>query len=340
MKAARIEGKRRLDIVEIEKPVGNEEDVIIKVGKVGICGTDLHYWEEGDQNKGWILGHEFSGEVMDPGDREDLSQGDRVLVIPGNPCGECYACENDMPNQCPNALNSVGNGIDGAFSEYVIVRSDVVLPIPEEVSNEEAAMIEPSAVALHAAHVADIKEGQKVLIAGGGIIGILTAMWAKKLGASYIGLAEANEVRLKKAAQNDFVDITLNARDENYIQNAIDAAGGVGFDIYIDCVGNSNALNSNIFTLKPAGKIVMAGFPIVNLSVDIKNFVQKELQMKGSFGYEVNDIIANVGAICRGDINLAQFITKEIALEDVQKTFEDLSSQTTEDVKVLIDLSK
>ena len=212
MRAVALKGKREFELKEIEEPIIDNENVIIKVLKAGICGSDLHYFEIGEPN-GLIMGHEFCGEVIDPGNRSDLKVGDRVTALPISPCGACPACLSGNPQYCKSTwTHAVGLSLDnpGALGEKIKVRSDMVLKVPDNVSDEEAAMVEPTAVALHGIHLADVKVGSKVLVIGGGIIGLLSAMFAKKEGASFVAVSETNPKRGEKALRTrDLVQISI-----------------------------------------------------------------------------------------------------------------------------------
>ena len=180
MLAVVIKGKRRLSVVETEAPRADGEKVIIKVSGVGICGSDLHAWDHGGM-VGLIMGHELGGTVVDPGALKDsLKVGDRVTALPANPCGQCDPCKSGKPNLCVNMLAAApGLTAPGAYAQFFASRPDMVRKLPDTVSDVEAALIEPTAVALHAIRLAGLKPGDKVLVTGGGIIGLLSAAWAR-----------------------------------------------------------------------------------------------------------------------------------------------------------------
>ena len=150
MKCVAIKDKRLLEVTEIPEPLPKKDRVLIKVLKAGICGSDIHYFESGAP-KGLVMGHEFSGIVIDTGDRKDLRVGDRVTGLPISPCGHCEACKTGNVQYCPETWNhAVGLALDnnGAYSEKISVRSDMVLKLPKSITDDEAAMVEPTAVAL------------------------------------------------------------------------------------------------------------------------------------------------------------------------------------------------
>ena len=200
MKCVAIKDVKEFEITDMKQPEIDHENVVLEVKKTGICGSDIHYWVAGEP-KGLVMGHEFSGVVKDPGSRTDLKKGDRVTGLPISPCGKCEACLSGNPQYCPSTWTyAVGLSLTnpGALTKETKVRPDMVIKLPDTVSDDEGAMVEPTAVGLHAIHLADIKVGAKVLVIGGGIIGLVSAMFAKMEGASYVALSETNKARGEK----------------------------------------------------------------------------------------------------------------------------------------------
>ena len=247
MKACAIKGVKQFEIKEIEEPVADGSKVIIDVLKSGICGSDIHYWVNGEP-KGLVMGHEFCGRVVDPGDRLDLEVGDRVTALPISPCGKCEACRKGDVQFCSATWSeAVGLSIDnpGGLTSRIAVRSDMVIKVPEDMKDEEVAMVEPTAVGLHAAHLGRIAVGDDVLVIGGGIIGLVSAMFAKLEGASRVVVTETNEERGKKSVKLGVADEWYNALDKDLVPKMMEKTHG-GFDVVIECVGNSAAVNNAI----------------------------------------------------------------------------------------------
>ena len=168
MKCVQLKGKKEFQIGDIPEPISQNGSVIIDVKKAGICGSDIHYWDVGEP-VGLVMGHEFCGVVTNPGSREDLKVGDRVTALPISPCGHCEACLTGNPQYCRETW-TYATGLSltnpGALAPKMALRPDMVLKVPDNVKDEEMAMVEPTAVGLHAVHLADIKVGQKVLVIG------------------------------------------------------------------------------------------------------------------------------------------------------------------------------
>ncbi len=336
MKAIVIEGKRKLALVERDTPKADGQNVLMKIERVGICGSDIHFWENGDdKDKGLIMGHEFSGVVVDPGSRTDLKAGDRVTALPMNNCQECFYCKNGQFNRCTNVFAaSPGISAPGAYAEYFLARTDVVRKLPDNVSLEEAAMLEPAAVSLRAVLEAGVKPGDSVLVSGGGIIGLLAAAWAKYAGATYIAMTEANPLRGENAVTLGDVNEYFDARDEQLIPKLLKASGG-GFDVCIDCAGLAASINTGIFALKKGGVLAQVGQNYTPQPVNILIMTIKEIKFLGMFAY-VHEFDRALNILAKGGINLKRFISGTVGLDGVQEAFERLSSGKYPDVKILI----
>ena len=341
MKCVAIKGVRQFETKEIDEPTKKEGYVLIDVKKSGICGSDLHYFEAGAP-VGLVMGHEFSGVVVDPGSRTDLKVGDRVTALPISPCGECHACLKGNPQYCLETWNqAVGLSVDnpGGLTSRILVREDMVLRLPDEVSFEEGAMVEPTAVALHAVHLADIQVGAKVLVIGGGIIGLVSALLAKKEGASYVALSETNEARGKKALSLGVADEFFDAKDEKAVEKMVEKTEG-GFDIVIECCGNSPAVSSALMAVKPGGCVVLVGVSLGPVTIPTVLGVMRELTIKGAIAYTKEEFASVISLIAEKQIDVMPFVDEEIGLDEVQTAYEKLTSGTTAKVKILVDPNK
>ena len=341
MRAVALKGKREFELKEIEEPIIDNENVIIKVLKAGICGSDLHYFEMGEPN-GLIMGHEFCGEVINPGNRSDLKVGDRVTALPISPCLECPACLSGNPQYCKSTWSkAVGLSIDnpGALGEKIKVRSDMVLKVPDNVSDEEAAMVEPTAVALHGIHLADVKVGSKVLVIGGGIIGLLSAMFAKKEGASFVAVSETNPKRGEKALSLGVADKYYDAKDENMLNEIMSDTNG-GFDIVIECCGNASAVTSSLVTVRPGGVVVLVGVATGPISIPTVIAVMNELTVKGAIAYTKEEFATCLDLINNKQIEVMPFVDDIVSYDEVENAYIRLTSGNDGAVKILVDPSK
>lgn len=337
MKCIKLKGVRNLEIATIKKPVSKDGSVIIRVKCCGICGSDLHYFENGSPLE-LIMGHEFSGVVVDPGDRLDLEVGDRVTGLPISPCLKCDACKNGNIHFCKNTwTDAVGLSLtnSGGFSEYLSCRSDMVKKIPNKVSFQEATLVEPSAVSLHAINLANIKVGDKVLIIGGGIIGLMAAEFARLNGATYVALMETNIKRSKKAMKYGKISEVFNANDKDIIEKVMKKTSG-GFDKVIECCGNQYAVSEAIMSVKEGGSIILVGVATNNISVPITMSVMKEVEMKGAIAYTEKEFETCIKLIEKGVIDVLKYIDLKVNLDKVQDAFLELTSGKTDKIKIIV----
>lgn len=341
MKAVAIKGVRQFEIKDIPEPKSDGKKVIIEVSKTGICGSDIHYWVNGEP-RGLVMGHEFAGVVVDPGDRLDLVKGDRVTALPISPCGECEACCNGDVQFCPKTWNeAVGLSIDnpGGLTSKIAIRSDMVIKVPDNVTDEEVAMVEPLAVGLHAAHLGRIAVGDDVLVIGAGIIGLASAEFAKKEGASYVAITETNKARGEKAVDLGVADEYYDATDKDLVEKLMAKTNG-GFDVVIECVGNGAAVNSAISMVKPGGIVVLVGVATDAVPTYTVMAVMKELVVQGAIAYTYNEFKSCIDLISRKRVDVLKFVDDIVPLERVQEAYERLTSGTDAAVKILVDPKK
>lgn len=338
MKGVAIKSAKRLEIVELEKPISQDGKVIIDVKSSGICGSDIHYWEAGGPVD-LVMGHEFCGVVTDAGARTDLSVGDRVTALPISPCGHCEACKTGNIQYCPETWNkAVGLSLDnpGGFTSTIAVRGDMVIKVPDPVSNEEGAMVEPTAVALHAINLANITGGEKVLVVGGGVIGLLSAAIAKLKGASYIAVTETNPLRGEKSVKLGVADEWFNAMDENLPATLMAKTNG-GFDKVIECCGNAPAVTSAITFVKPGGQVILVGVSLGPITIPTVSAVLREVDMQGAIAYNKEEFAECIDLIANKKLDVLKFVDDIVGLDEVQASFERLTSGKDDAIKILVD---
>ena len=337
MKCVEITKEKFLTVSEIEKPTSEDGSVIIKVESCGICGSDIHYWDTGEPKK-LVMGHEFCGQVVDPGKRQDLKVGDKVTGLPISPCGMCEACKTGNPQYCPSTwTEAVGLSLKnpGGFAEYTSCRADLVKKIPDKMSFDEGTLVEPSAVALHAVALADIKVGAKVLVIGGGIIGLMTCELAKLEGACYIAMLETNLARAKKSTTVGKADQYFDAKKENVIQELYEVTNG-GFDIVIECCGNSAAVTEAFLAVKPGGKIILVGVSTGPVTIPTVAAVMKEVTVIGAIAYTEREFTTMIDLIANKTINAKKYIDDIVTLDKVQDSFTRLTNGRDDAVKIIV----
>lgn len=341
MRCVKLKGVKKFEIGEIDVPVSDGNNVIIDVKKCGICGSDIHYWDAGEP-VGLVMGHEYCGVVSDIGSREDLKVGDRVTALPISPCGHCSACLTGNPQYCPDTW-SHATGLSltnpGALAPKMAIRPDMVLKVPDSVSDEEVAMVEPSAVGLHAVHLANIKVGEKVLVIGGGIIGLVTAMFAKMEGASYVALSETNNARGDKSVRLGVADEWYDAKDTKMLEKMSLKTNG-GFDVVLDCCGNSPAVSSALVAVRPGGRVILVGVSLGTVTIPTAVAVMRELTIQGSIAYTKEEFQTCIDLMAGKKIEVLKFVDDIVGLDGVQKAYERLTSGDDDAVKILVDPNK
>ncbi|MFW6334396.1 MAG: zinc-dependent alcohol dehydrogenase [Desulfosalsimonas sp.] len=340
MKAVKLTGPRKLELVEEQEPRPGGDNAVIRVSACGICGSDLHYWEMGtgmDGEPGLIPGHEFCGIVEDPGPAKDLNPGDRVTYIPLNPCGQCSMCKRDLRHLCPAAFRRMvpGNNAPGAFAEKVGGRADMFRKIPDSMSDEEACLVEPAAVALHAVRQAGVSIGDKVLVMGGGAIGLLCAAWTKAAGAGFAGICEINPGRIENARSMQFVDEVFDAGGKKLKRNLKQASDG-GFDSVLETSAAEAGIAAAVSALLPRGTLILAGISFVPQTVSTLMLTSKELAVKGSMAYSVEEFETALEFIASKRLEARGLINRVLGFGDLWQAFEELDKGNADIVKAVV----
>lgn len=341
MKCVVIDGVRKLKVVNKEALNGKEGYILIDVIKAGICGSDIHYFDMGSP-KSLVMGHEFSGIVIDNGGSKNYNPGDRVTALPISPCMKCSECKSGEVQLCSETwAHAIGltTQTPGGFGGRILVREDMVRHLPDNVTFDSGAMIEPAAVALRAVNISNVKKGDKALVIGGGIIGMLTANFLKMKGCGYVAVSETNKLRGAKAVKLGVADEWFNATDPKLAEKLFSITSN-GFDIVIDCCGNSAALTSAIVLTKPNGVLNMVGISMDNVSIPMVAAVMKEINIKGSIAYKIEEFEDVIKMLSTKKLNLEKFIDDIVILEDVQSAFERLTSGKDDAIKILVDPNK
>ncbi len=340
MRALQLTGVQKLETVDITEPVPDGHHVLMRVSACGICGSDLHYWEHGvglDGVSGLIPGHEFCGTIVDPGSRPDLASGDRVTALPLDPCDKCGPCRAGQVNLCLNALRQriPGNNAQGAFSEYLLLRPDMVRKLPDAINDRAATLVEPAAVALHAIHQVTVHTGDSVLVVGGGAIGRLAAKWARIAGASRVALAEINTHRRDLALATGDVDAVFDPI-ETGVQRRMKELTGGGFDVAIDTSATSGGINTAVKALHWRGRLVLAGIALKPQKLLTSIQVFKELTITAAMGYLPREFDHTIAYMANQRLNAEELITKTLGFDDCQAAFEGLFSGQSDAVKIIV----
>ncbi len=323
MKALVYLGNETVELREIERPPRAENEVVIRVGHAGICGTDLHIFL-GDMPQRvtppHVMGHEMCGEVVEATPSADISVGDRVIVEPTVFCDRCPACRRGHRHVCQN-LNFMGCDSPGAFQEYWNVPADRLHKVPDALSDEEGAMIEPLTVAIHDVRRVGVTLGDRAVVIGGGPIGLLVAVIARLDGAEVI-LSEVNPFRVKQGEAFGFH--AVNPLEEDISQVVEDWTGGAGADLVFEVSGSAEGARVMTELVRVRGTIGLVGVHATPRPVDLHQFFLRELSLVACRVYEPVDFDRAIRIAASGQIDLAGMISKVIPLADAQWGFEQM----------------
>lgn len=339
MKAAVLMEKQNIVIKEVPTPQIADDEVLIEVACIGVCGSDVHYYEHGRignyiVESPIILGHEVAGTVVAIGDKVSrVKVGDRVAIEPGVTCGKCDYCKQGRYNLCPKVEFMATPPYDGAWAEYVKSREDFLFVLPDELSFEDGALLEPLSVGVHALLRADVKPYQKVLITGLGPIGQLAAAAARLLGVHEIYGSDVVEFRRQLAKQQFFQDVCDPSQLADKVSEWTD---GQGFDVIIESSGNDKAIASLPTQVKRGGKIVLVGLSANSqVSLNTNELVDREIDLYGVFRY-ANTYPKTMTLLKNNRIDLEPFITHRYSLDQIQDALNTAITQKDSSMKIMI----
>lgn len=319
MKAAVLMDKLTMEMKDIPTPSPLDHEVIIKVKACGICGTDQHIYhgQPGSAEVQFprVLGHELSGEVVTVGDQvKHLKRGDRVSIDPNIYYGDCDYCRNGRIHLCNN-LQAVGVTRDGGMGEYCAVPASNCYLLPDELSYEEGAMIEPLGCVLHGFSQLNIKPGSSVLIIGGGYIGLMMLQMANMYGGSPIVVSEPDTQKHPLATQ-------LGA-DKTIVPDELEKMTD-GFDIVIECVGRKESMSQAVRMAKKGGTVLLFGVSAPDTKIEINTFdiFAKELTIKGSF-INPNTHDQAISLVQQGKVQITPLLSHRFSMEELPKVMSE-----------------
>ena len=336
MRAAVLEAAGKISIRSVPVPVPGAGMVRLRVRRAGICGSDLHYFEHGScgafvPTRPFVLGHEFAAEVAALGDGVDgLTVGDRVTANPARACGVCDHCKGGRGNLCRRTIMlgsaSTTPPTDGAFAEFVVVRADQCHPLPSGMDNGAGAMLEPLAVALHAVKRAGTVSGRRVLVTGGGPIGVLVALTAKAFGAVPVALSDVVEGR-RATARTLGIEATLDPMSPRLLDEVRELAGE-GFDVVFEASGAKAALRQSFDLVRPGGTIVQIGtLGTEDIPLPANQLMVREINLVGSMRYG-NVFGEAIRLVESGRINVRGLISDVRPLADVAEALRVASGKS------------
>lgn len=329
-----------VEIVETEKPTPKEDEVCIRVKAVSICGSDLSGYRGVNSLRiaPLVMGHEFSGEIESYGSAvSGLEPGMRVTVNPSLFCGKCDNCKRGNYNLCDQKTvpgTSVGGvNTPGAMADYLCVRASNVIPLPDDVSFEQASLLEPFAVSLHGVERAGDIKGKKTAVIGCGPIGLLAMQCIHNFEAAQLVAMDIVPRRLDVARKCGATD-TLNLLEDK-LDRVWDLTDGTGADVVYDCVGNERSVEQATQIVKNGGIIVIIGMAAQEINFPIKRFVAHEFTVMGSYQY-IDEMKDGIRLLHEKKIDFSDIITSVMKLEDGKDAFDALTSKDPKDVKIVL----
>ncbi|MDR1543042.1 MAG: galactitol-1-phosphate 5-dehydrogenase [Prevotellaceae bacterium] len=325
MKANVLYNINDLRYTDVETPKLKQSEVLVKIKAAGICGSDVdRVFKNGTYHFPTIIGHEFSGEVFDVFSHEDKDLiGKRVAVFPLIPCKKCESCKNHNYQLC-DSYNYLGSRCDGGFAEFVAVPKWNLMFLPDNVSCEEGAMLEPAAVALHTIRRFHYKKIESLTIIGPGTIGIIIAQLAKIVGIKKIILVGRSNEKLNFAKKFNSELITINSKNQAVAEVVCNHTDGNGADIVIEGTGASNSLTQALNIVKKTGTVITLGNPLENITLSKQNYwkiLRKEINLKGvwnsTYGTENSDWNIIVNLLKSNELHLKNLITHKLPMSDL-----------------------
>jgi len=351
MKAAVFHGPHDVRLEDVPEPDVRPGSVKVKVDWCGICGTDLHEYLAGPifippegsphpitgETLPLTLGHEFAGEVVEVGDDvSGVSTGDKVAIEPVFRCFECAACQRGAFNLCEKFgfYGLMGGG--GGMSEFAVTPSYMVHKLPEGLTSEQGALVEPIAVGLRAVRRAGVQEGQSALVFGGGPIGAVTVQCLKAMGAGQIMVAEVSEARKKKALDIG-ADAVIDPREEDVVAKVKELTGGEGVEHSFDAAGIQVTLETALHATRKSGTVTIISIWEGPVQINPNDIVLSELNVIGTICYTPEDFSDTISMLKDGSIKTEGIITERIPLSDVVKGgFDELVDHKDRHVKILV----
>lgn len=349
MQAAVLHGIHDLRVESVPAPgAPAPNEVKIAINRVGICGSDVHYWEHGRigdfvVREPMILGHECAGTVVEVGSNvSHLAPGHRVAIEPGvprlsTPLSHYYMKKGEY-NLCPDIFFFATPPDHGSFCDFVNHPADFCFKLPDGVSLEEGAMIEPLSTGIYAARVAPIGMGDTVVITGAGPIGLMNVLTALAAGAANVIVSDLVESRLKVAREIGATHTVAGHADE-LKQAALEATEGRGADVCIEAAGHPAALNAAISAARPGATVVLIGLPPGDTAtININDLIVREIKLRPIFRYN-NTFPTGVQLLASGKVNVKPLLSKTFSLAQVPEAFEYVISNRDTCVKALVEVN-
>lgn len=345
MKVAVMEGIGKMGYTWRPIPTPKADEVLVKLEYVGICGSDMHYYETGAigdyvVEPPFVLGHEPGGTVVEVGSNvKHLKVGDKVALEPGKTCGHCEFCRQGKYNLCPDVVFFATPPVDGVFQEYVAHEAALCFKLPPQVSTLEGALIEPLAVGFHAANQGGAHAGQTAVVMGAGCIGLVSMMALKAEGVSRVYVVDVMQKRLDKALELG-ADGVINGKEEDAIETVRRLTGGAGCDLVIETAGTEITTRQAVHMTKKGATIVLVGYSKTGeITLPMSLALDKELTFKTVFRYRHIYPMA-IDAVAAGRVNLEGIVTDIFDFDDIQNAMDKSVTDKANIVKAVVRIAK
>lgn len=342
MEALLITGRGRVEARPFPDPKLVAGGAIVDVLRCGICGTDVHAYQSGDPYPPGLCGHEWVGRVRDVADDvRSLAPGDRVSVGILPPCGACVQCRAGLGAWCHPAMMSLG-GFDprgsahGAFAPALAASAERLVRVPDSISDEAAAMIEPATVAYHGVRLGGIRLGDFVVVQGAGPIGLFALQWVRHAGAREILVVEPSPTR---AALARALGATSTCAPAEVEERVMDATGGLGADAVVECAGRPETIQSAVDRVRRGGRVTLIGLSDRDATIKPGIWLMKEVTVRCSIAYEQRDFAPVVAMLADGRLRAEPLHTRTVGLSRLAEAMAELAGGPARDVKVLVDPS-
>jgi L-iditol 2-dehydrogenase len=320
MRASVLSAPKKVVVEERPVPRPGPREVLVEVGSVGVCGSDVHYYEHGRigefvVRRPLVLGHEAGGRIVATGEGVDETRvGQRVAIEPGVPCRRCRYCRAGRYNLCPDVRFFATPPVDGAFCEYVVIADDFAHVVPDSLSDDAAGLVEPLSVGVWACRTARVASGGSLLVAGAGPIGLLVAQVARAVGVTQIVVSDIDEQRRGLAERLGATAVLDPSGDAA----PSDLAFGDGFDAFVDCSGAPAAILAGLPAVRPGGAVVLVGMDAEDLSIPVPLIQTREITLTGTFRY-ANTYPEAIALAASGRVDLDALVTGRVDLDHVEE---------------------
>lgn len=341
MRAGIVTGKRQFELLDVADPTPRDGEVVVAIDRCGICGSDVHAYQEGWPYSPGICGHEWTGRVVELGSGvRSIDLDARVVGAQAPGCGACRECRASLPQFCRVAASEYSGRnapSSGGFAPYLTLKANRLISVPDGVDAEQAALIEPAAVAMHAIRRSRLTVGDVVCIVGCGPIGLMALQCARVAGAASVIAVEPDETRRALAVELG-ADAAVAPGPE--LREAVNEhTNGLRADIAFDCAGIPQTLQQSVDMVRQGGSVCMVGVSGGEATIQPMRWMMKEVSVDTSILFTLDEMSIVAGLVADGRIRTRELVAGTITLDDLPTTIEDMAQRRNTSVKILVDPS-